>query len=224
MLIFSLVGYTEIIEISFEAKQNEVKIVKKPKVNFIIDSLAFGAFFFLITTGVLMRYILPPGSGHFSTIWGMDRHQWGTIHFWISIVFFSILALHLILHWKWVISIIKGKPQEGSGLRVGLGVIGILTLIAFSIAPLIQQVEVSNSKAGKSNIPSAHQYEDISIKGQMSLLEVERTTNVPVNYLIEKLRLPATLTGEEQLGQLKRTYGIEIDDVRKIVTEYKSKQ
>lgn len=196
--------------------------MKKPKVNFIIDSIAFGAFFFLITTGVLMRYILPPGSGHFTTIWGMDRHQWGTIHFWISIVFFSILALHLILHWKWVVCVIKGKPHEGSGFRVGLGVIGLLTLIAFSIAPLIQQVEVSTSKNDKVDVSSAHKYEDISIRGQMSLLEVERTTNVPVNYLIEKLKLPATLTGDEQLGQLKRSYGFEIDDVRKIVSEYKS--
>ncbi len=198
--------------------------MKKPKVNFIIDSVAFGAFFFLITTGVLMRYILPPGSGHFTTIWGMDRHQWGTIHFWISIIFFSVLALHLVLHWKWVVCVIKGKPHEGSGFKVGLGVIGLLTLIAFSIAPLIQQVEVSTSKNDKVDVSSAHKYEDISIRGQMSLLEVERTTNVPVNYLIEKLRLPATLTGEEQLGQLKRTYGFEIDDVRKIVSEYNSKQ
>ena len=46
-------------------------------VNFVIDTVAFVAFVLLTTTGVLMRYLLPPGSGHYTTIWGLDRHEWG---------------------------------------------------------------------------------------------------------------------------------------------------
>ncbi len=65
--------------------------MKRPKLNFFIDIIAFIAFVLLTTTGILMRYILPPGSGKHTLIWGMDRHEWGTIHFWISILFFSIL-------------------------------------------------------------------------------------------------------------------------------------
>jgi hypothetical protein len=46
--------------------------MKRVNLNFIVDVVAFAGFVLLTTTGVLMRYILPPGSGHYSTIWGMD--------------------------------------------------------------------------------------------------------------------------------------------------------
>ncbi len=59
----------------------------KATLNFIIDVIAFTGFLFLTTTGVLMRYLLPPGSGRFASLWGLNRHEWGTIHFWISVAF-----------------------------------------------------------------------------------------------------------------------------------------
>ena len=65
--------------------------MKRTHLNFIVDVVAFVGFVVLTTTGVLMRYILPPGSGHYSTIWSLDRHEWGGIHFWISVVFFPYL-------------------------------------------------------------------------------------------------------------------------------------
>lgn len=65
--------------------------MKRINLNFIIDVAAFVGFVMLTTTGVLMRYILPPGSGRYSTIWSLDRHEWGGIHFWISIIFFPYL-------------------------------------------------------------------------------------------------------------------------------------
>ena len=100
--------------------------MKRVSLNFIVDVVAFAGFVMLTTTGVLMRYILPPGSGHYSTIWGMDRHEWGGIHFWVSVLFFSILAFHLILHWRWIVSVVTGRPREGSGLRAGLGIVGLV--------------------------------------------------------------------------------------------------
>jgi hypothetical protein len=102
-----------------------------------------------------MRYVLPPGSGHYSTIWGFDRHEWGGLHFWISVVFFSLLAVHLVLHWRWIASVVAGRPREGSGLRVGLGIIGLLALVAFSISPLITPMKKNAQKANGSGILSS---------------------------------------------------------------------
>lgn len=93
--------------------------MKRTNLNFIIDVVAFVGFVLLTTTGVLMRYILPPGSGRYSTIWRLDRHEWGGIHFWISVVFFFVLALHLVLHRRWIVSVVTGQPREGSGFRAG---------------------------------------------------------------------------------------------------------
>jgi hypothetical protein len=53
--------------------------MRRPSSYFIVDALAFAAFVFLAAGGVLMRYVLPPGSGHFTTVWGLDRHEWSSI-------------------------------------------------------------------------------------------------------------------------------------------------
>jgi hypothetical protein len=74
--------------------------MKRPNVNFAVDCLGFAGFVLLTATGVLMRYVLPPGSGHSTTIWTLDRHEWGSIHFWIAIAFLAVLAFHLFLHWR----------------------------------------------------------------------------------------------------------------------------
>lgn len=55
--------------------------MKRRDFDFFIDVVAFIGFIVLTITGVLMRYVLPPESGKFSTIWQLDKHEWGDIHF-----------------------------------------------------------------------------------------------------------------------------------------------
>ena len=115
--------------------------MNRPRLNFLIDSVAFVAFVFLTTTGILTRYVLPPGSGRFVTLWGLDRHGWGDIHFWIAVVLLGVLALHLVLHWRWVACMVRGQQSEASGSRVALGVVGLAGLLALAAAPLLTPVE-----------------------------------------------------------------------------------
>ena len=194
--------------------------MNRTKLNLIIDIVAFIGFVVLTTTGVLMRYILPPGSGHYSTIWSLDRHDWGGIHFWISVIFFLILALHLILHWRWIVSVITGRPREGSGFRLGLGIVGLVAVIALAISPLLTIVERSVNQKG-SSLLSSHKFGDISIRGSMTLKEVEETTAVPSSHIIKSLNLPESTSVNEKLGQLKQEFGFEINDVREIIKNYK---
>lgn len=197
--------------------------MKRIRLNFIIDVVAFAGFVVLTTTGVLMRYNLPPGSGHYSTIWSLDRHEWGGLHFWVAIVFFLILALHLVLHWRWIMTVLTGRPREGSGYRAGLGIVGLITVVTLAIAPLLAPVERNTSSKEVSSL-SSHKYKDISIGGSMTLKEVEETTGVPASYIIKSLDLPESMSEEERLGPLKRQYGFEINDVREIVTGYKNRK
>ncbi len=185
--------------------------------NFIIDIAAFAGFVFLTTTGVLLRYLLPPGSGRFATIWGLDRHQWGTVHFWVSVLFFGILALHLLLHWRWIIGFLKGRVKDGSVLRLGLGLVGALTLIAFAAAPLIAPIEISGI-SGKQ----LHALNNgiLTIRGNMTLMELEQSTGVPVDYLLKRLHLPLATSKNAKLGQLSKKYNFTIADVRKVVIDY----
>ncbi len=115
--------------------------MRRPTLNLLVDSVAFAGFVFLTTTGVLMRYVLPPGSGHHSVVWGLDRHDWGAIHFWIAAGFLCVLAFHLFLHWKWIVNAVRGRPREGSGARVGLGIVGLRAVVALAAAPLVSPVK-----------------------------------------------------------------------------------
>lgn len=197
--------------------------MNRAKLNLIIDIVAFTGFAVLTTTGVLMRYILPPGSGHYSTIWGLDRHEWGGIHFWIAAIFFLILALHLILHWRWIVCVITGQPRQGSGLRAGLGIIGFITLVALAVAPLLTPVEQDTGDQGISQL-SSHKYEGIAIQGSMTLTEIEKATGVPATHIIQSLHLPDTISADERLSPLKKEYGFEINDVREIVKKYQGER
>ena len=115
--------------------------MKKPAFHLILDTAAFAAFVLLTSTGVLMRYVLPPGSGRRTTIWDLSRHDWGEIHFWISMVFLGLLAVHLLVHRRWIATVIQGRPREGSGLRIALGVVGLLAILAAAAAPFLADVE-----------------------------------------------------------------------------------
>jgi hypothetical protein len=84
----------------------------------------------LITTGSILKWVLPPGSGgggHGAGLglgrgrggggWGagagggaepakalldLTRHEWGDVHFWIAAALLAGVVLHLALHWGWI--------------------------------------------------------------------------------------------------------------------------
>jgi hypothetical protein len=195
--------------------------MKRTNVNFLVDCLGFAAFVLLTATGVLMRYVLPPGSGHSTTIWALDRHEWGSIHFWIAIAFFAVLALHLFLHWRWIVALMSGRPREGSGARIALGMVGLAALLALAIAPFMSPVERAG---GGLRTPHSHSSEVEgleSIRGFMSLAEVQEATGVPADHIIAELGLPRTVEHDERLGRLRTAYGFEMNDVRRILQAYR---
>lgn len=130
--------------------------MKRSTLILIIDTISFICFLFLTSTGILLHYLLPPGSGRWSDIWGLNRHEWGELHFWISIIFFSVLALHLILHWKVIVNLIKGRHTKEPKLRLVLGIIGLIVVLLLSAAPLVSPTnEIERSGGG-------HQHRGIS--------------------------------------------------------------
>jgi hypothetical protein len=111
--------------------------VKRPQLNFLIDLVAFAAFVFMAATGVLLVYTLPPGSGRWSAVWGLTRHQWGDVHLWLAIVFLAVVALHLVLHWRWILSMMKGGAHRPPGWRLVLGAVSLVLIVALALAPFV---------------------------------------------------------------------------------------
>ena len=107
--------------------------MKRNTLNFVIDFLSFLVLLGMVFTGVVMKWILPPGSGgrgrelhggrggeHIKDLWGLTRHEWGEIHFYLAVGFVALMLVHIILHWGWIKNFFKGlfrrKPKTGVGI------------------------------------------------------------------------------------------------------------
>jgi hypothetical protein len=197
-------------------------MARKADLNFLVDVLAFVAFVILTATGLLVRYVLPPGSGHSRSLWGMDRHEWGELHFWIAVALLACLALHLLLHWRWVVSMVKGRPREGSSFRVALSFVGLLALVALVVAPFLVPVEQSSEKGEpphRQRSADPEERGEHSIKGSMTLDQVQEATGVSADLILQDLGLPSDVPKDEQLGRLRRAYGFEMNEVREAVAK-----
>ena len=198
--------------------------MSKSAVNFLIDSMMFVAITLLSATGVLMRYVLPPASGHFSQLWSMDRHQWGQIHFWIAVVLMSTVALHLLLHWHWIVCMVKGRPGKASRIRVALAVVAVLALAGLMVAPFFAHVEQAGEPPHRMQSSEESTSPEYQINGSMTLREVEEKTGVPAAVILRELGLQADLPTDEQLGRLRKKHGFEMHDIKEIVRKHHEQQ
>ncbi len=123
-------------------------MLKKSILIVFVDIAAFISFIFVVSTGVLMRYVLPPGSGQFTEILGMSRHDWGSTHFYITFLFLVILSMHLILHWRFISGIFDRNIKGASISRIILGLIGIVAVLAIAVAPFVMPKEYSGGVKG----------------------------------------------------------------------------
>ena len=68
------------------------------------------------------------------SIWSWDRHAWGDFHFWISILFLALVAVHMILHWKWIVNSFKGRAKKPLSRIFGITALAALLAIIVTAA------------------------------------------------------------------------------------------
>ena len=76
----------------------------------MVDVVGFFLLIGLTITGSIMKWVLPPGTGgrhggqgeQVKTLLSLGRHDWGNIHFWLSVSFIVIMLIHLALHYNWI--------------------------------------------------------------------------------------------------------------------------
>ena len=126
-------------------------MMNKAKLNLVIDGLLFLNAAAIAGIGLLVKYVLVPGFREWEIygrnvdlrFWGLDRHEWGAIHYVLGLVFLALLVLHVVLHWGMIVSISRKLIPSRLARRVVatmLVVLGIL-LMAFSVfvKPEIQE-------------------------------------------------------------------------------------
>ncbi|MBN2862031.1 MAG: DUF4405 domain-containing protein [Bacteroidales bacterium] len=87
----------------------------KSRLNLSIDIVMFILLLAMAGIGFLMKYVVVSGErrnelygNHVDLEFlGLTRHQWGSIHLSVSILFLVLIILHIILHWKCIVSIYK---------------------------------------------------------------------------------------------------------------------
>jgi hypothetical protein len=121
--------------------------MRKYQRDFVVDGLVFTLFVLLVATGALMKFVLPKGSGESLAVWGLGRHDWGSVHFWIAVGLLSAIALHLLFHWSWISAVVRGRPRELGARRVMLGLVAVAGLLAVAVVPIVSPVRQTGKPA-----------------------------------------------------------------------------
>ncbi len=140
--------------------------MKRVNVNLFFDVGAFLAFLSLLSTGLLLEFRLPSGSGGhlpygyghraldrpIETILNLTRHEWGEVHFWIACCFVVVITIHLILHWKWIGSMCKNLINftHGSSLIFITATITLVFLLALPLLSPKDQATLREQQAIQS--------------------------------------------------------------------------
>ena len=123
------------------------QIMKKTKYNFILDALMFLCMSLVAGIGFLMKFVLLPGSERWIkygrnvdlSLFGMDRHEWGTIHLVIACIGLGLLVLHILFHVKWILATCKtmvaGKKRNALAAILFVLLCLFLMAIPFFIEP-----------------------------------------------------------------------------------------
>ncbi len=114
--------------------------MRRTNLNLIIDMAAFALFLGMIASGLIVRYFLPPGSGGYRhpanrTVWGISRHDWGEVHFYLAAGFLALVAVHVALHWTWICETLR-RRLAGARLEAGAAPRRGWWAVFFSIAVL----------------------------------------------------------------------------------------
>ena len=91
--------------------------MRRSTLYFLVDATGFILLTGLAITGSVMKWVLPPGTGgrqggqgeQVKKLLLLGRHDWGNIHFWLSVSFVVIMLIHLALHYNWIKQHLKGR-------------------------------------------------------------------------------------------------------------------
>ncbi len=210
----------------------------------------------IASIGFLIKFTLIPGRESWEIygknvdllLFGMDRHQWGTIHLYIAFILLALLVLHIFLHWKMIVGLyhklITSPKIRKISLWVFMSVSIFLIVFPFAVNPKVVDRGFGkghyNTRKGNENgiKITIKQHENklqsnshekytasgiaIEVRGFMTLTDVAQKYNVPINILIDQLGIPKSAgLSVQQLGRLRKIYNFKMTDVEKIIYTYR---
>ncbi len=233
--------------------------MKKSTLNFAINILMFVCMSAIAGIGFLIKFTLIPGQERWIKydrnvelyLFGMERHEWGTIHLVIGFVLLGLLILHIILHWK-AITCVYNRFIQNAGVKkiiasVFIVICSLLIIFSFFINPQIEEIEQDNGRQERSyknsnkresknktltsyekenlnDVNHNHSNQSIEIRGYMTIDEVSKNNKVPAEYIKIELNIPKSISDKQRLSVLRKKYDFKMSDVEKIIYEYKKNE
>ena len=210
-------------------------------VNAVADLFAALAMLGMVFTGLVLRFALPPGTHRTHTLWGISRHDWGEVHFWLAAAVVAILLLHVALHWQWVVSVahrwVLRREAGGVSPRVRLWS-GIITLLIVALAAVgfvflssaaveveprdeprrglgVEQRDRGQGRdAGASN-GDRQAAEAIEITGSMTLGEAAAAAGLSVDEARRRLGIPADTPDSRRMSRIGQDHDLRMSEARR---------
>jgi len=133
-------------------------MMKKLTLNLLVDLVMLLCLDLIVGIGFLIEYILVPGSERRAiyganvdlTFWGMDRHQWGEVHYTAGLVFAALVVLHIILHWSIIVGWFR-RTVKRAALRWAIGLLLFVISAALAVLPFFVKPEVGEEQGGRGS-------------------------------------------------------------------------
>jgi hypothetical protein len=199
----------------------------RDKINLLIDLLLFVALVGISGIGFLIKYTLPPGrekilkygdNREFFFL-GWDRHQWGSFHLFVAFIMLGLLALHILLHWKMILCLLR-KAVPPVWLRRSLwGMLGVLCFFLFLFAFFISPEQREASDFLHRHVHSASVKTMINQNLCAPEAEKKLSSEAPKTYRGQEHRHKdedhSSFNGRMMLTDAAKQFGISLDEVKK---------
>lgn len=158
----------------------------KSRINLLIDGIMFVLLALIAGLGFLIEYVLVPGFkrnvlyGRDVDIYflGLDRHQWGSIHLYLGLIFLGLMLVHIVLHWKMITCIFRQMITGKASRNVVAVCTGIVALF-FVLAPFFIKPEVSPLERKYTYLQNIGQLMEESQNVGRNRLSVSKSKEVP---------------------------------------------
>ncbi|NQT50755.1 DUF4405 domain-containing protein [bacterium] len=220
--------------------------MSKNKLNLIIDVLAYLGMVALASTGLILAYGLPPGTGGrhgggrgVLTLLGRSRHEWGDVHFALAIALLVLVLLHLVLHWRWVANLLRAPLLIVLGLAAA-GVLGAPWLIGVKggtsgdrhaaaaeggcdtcAAGCGTAAPAADEHHGKEH-GEGHGKDEGWLRGRSTLAEAAQSVGRPLPELLQALGLPATTAPATRLADVAQQKSQSMHDLRESIDKLRA--
>jgi len=212
--------------------------MNRSRVDLILVVLSTILLLCLSVTGGIMHWVLPPGSGQRLSLWGWGRHDFGGLHFWLSVGLMALIVVHVAVNWAWTCAVVRALfSRESKPLTPRVRLLLGMAALAASCGVVGGLLWWANgSVAGSDNGRSEHgfhgggkdpEHESSAetsataggnqIRGSMTMQQLSEENGIPLPRLKVILGVPDSVPSDERLGRLLNRYDLKMGDVRETI-------